>query len=138
VVQKVEPGQEDTHIVHKDKIPGVDEIRTIVIKIPGLKDTIFFTEQPTLFIVDMVVASYRFDEKYTFPKVDELHRQVWLLRADGTSIPQSRKPDIFGISNAGSTDCRLIFSFPNKSTNEVAGVVVSVGGKLYCQELKKN
>jgi len=81
---------EDTNIVHKDKIPGVDDVRTLVIKIPGLKDTIYYTEQPTLFTVDMVVASHRFDEKYKFPNVDELHRQVWLLRAhlldDGTAL----------------------------------------------------
>jgi hypothetical protein len=128
---------DDTNIVHNDKIHVVDDIRTTVIKIPGLKDRIFFTEQPTLFTVQMVVANYRVDEKHTFPEVDELHRQVWLLRADGTSLPQSQKPDIIGISNAGSSDCRLIFTFQKKSMNEVAGIVVSVDGKLYCYEIEK-
>jgi hypothetical protein len=127
---------EDTYIVHNDKILKADGVR--IIKINGLKDAIYFTEQPTLITVQMVVASYPSDEKQAFPKVDELHRQVWLLRVDGTPIPQSQKPVIIGISNAGSSDCHLIFSFQNKSTNELAGIVMSVDGKLYCQELKKN
>ena len=83
----------------------------------------------------MVVGGYRDGEKHTTPKASDLHRQVWLLRADGTAISQSQQPAVIGISNAGWSNDYLIFSFQKKSTNEVAGIVVSVDGKLYCREL---
>jgi len=118
-----------------DKLTKTSDGRMGNIKMPGLNAPLFFTEQPTQFTVQLIVASYRDDEKHALPKVDELHRQGWLLRSDGTSIPQLEKPDIIGISNAGFSDYRLIFKFQKKSTNEVAGIVVSVAGKLYCGKL---
>jgi hypothetical protein len=80
-------------------------------------------------------ASYPDDGKHTRPKVDELHRQVWLLQADGTSIPQSRKPMIVGVGNGGYEEDRLSFTFKRKSTNVVAGIVVNVNGRLFCEHL---
>jgi len=128
---------DDANIVH-DKIPGIGDVQEVNIKIPGLDEHLFLTEQPTLFTVQTVVASYRDDEKHATPKVSELHRQVWLLRADGTSIPQLNKPNVIGIGSGGYVDESLIFTFQKKSTDAVAGIVVSVDGKLYCQAIEKN
>jgi hypothetical protein len=125
------------NIVH-DQISGMGDVPTIDIKLAGLDGQIFLTEQPTLFTVQMVVASYRDDERHATPEVSELHRQVWLVRTDGTSIPQSIKPDVIGISNGGYVDESLIFTFQKKSTNEVAGIVMSVGGKWYCRAIEMN
>ena len=101
----------------------------------GLNEPVSLTEQSEQFTVQMAVATYRNDEKYTVPKANELHRQVWLLRPDGTSIPQSRKPVVVGYGNGGSMTLNLMFTFPRKLTNEVAGIVASVNGKLFCQGL---
>jgi hypothetical protein len=125
-------------IVGRSNDADVDDVRTTDIKISGLSEHLFFTEQPTRFTVQMIVASKRDDEKHTLPKVNELHRQVWLLRMDGTSIPQSQKPAVIGTGSGGFEDEYLIFVFQKESTNEVAGIVVSEDGKLYCQELKQN
>ena len=126
---------DDTNTVHNEKYSGIGDVKTIDVKMSGLNDTIFFNTQPTLFTVQMVVDGYRDGEKHTTPKASDLHRQAWLLRADGTAISQSQQPAVIGISNAGWSNDYLIFSFQKKSTNEVAGIVVSVSGKLYCCEL---
>jgi hypothetical protein len=126
---------EDTNTVHNEKYPGVGNVRTINLKMPGLNDTVFFNEQPTLFTVQIIVDGYRDNKEHITPKAGDLHRQVWLLRADGTAISQSQEPAVISISNAGWSNDYLIFGFQKKSTNEVAGIVVSVNGKLYCREL---
>src|SRR5579872_5867982 len=38
--------------------------------------------------------------------------QVWLLRSDGTAIPQKRKPEGGGVENAGSTSSVATYYFP--------------------------
>ena len=105
------------------------------ITMDGLNEPVSFTEQSEQFTVQMAVATYRNDEKHTFLKANELHRQVWLLRPDGTSIPQLREPVVVGAGGGGFMTLNLMFTFPKKLTNEVAGIVASVNGKLFCQEL---
>jgi hypothetical protein len=94
-----------------------------------------FTEQPTQFTVQLAVATYRDDEKHSVPRASELHRQVWLLRSDGTAISPLHKPLVGGTGNGGYSNFYLIFTFPRKPTDEIAGIATSVNGKLYCREL---
>jgi len=105
------------------------------ILMPGLDGPLAFNEQPTQFTLQITVDTSRDDEKHTVPKANELHREAWLLRPDGTAIPQIREPQVGGVGNGGFTSYYLTFTFPRKSTNEVAGIAVSVNGKLYCREL---
>jgi hypothetical protein len=121
-----------------DKIISNGDLRMGTIQIPGLNELVALTEQPTQYTVQVIVASYRDHEGLIYPKVDELHRQVWLLRPDGTTIPQSQKPEVLGTGSGGYADIHLIFIFRKKSPNEVAGIVVSVNGKLYCRELQND
>jgi hypothetical protein len=147
-----------TNTVQIGNITNSDDVQTTVIKIPGLTNIVVFTEQPTQFTVQMYVDDYPEEipvrdflhghekqlaadlaavrEKHKPPKVNELHRQVWLLQADGTAIPQWGKPQVLGGANAGWGYDSLNFVFPRKPTNVAVGIVVSVNGKLYCQELK--
>jgi hypothetical protein len=64
--------------------------------------------------------------------------QVWLLRTDGTMVPQIAEPFIFsqGMLGDHATDYQL-YTFPKVSVNELASVVVSCHGRLYCHEIKK-
>jgi hypothetical protein len=126
---------DDTNAVNTAKYPGIGDVKTVDVKIPGLNDTMFFTEQPTLFDVQMIVDGYRDSEKHTTPKAGELHRQVWLLRADGTALAQSQSPTVIGISNGGWTNDYLIYSFQKHSANEVPGIEVGVQVYLSCRPL---
>ncbi len=64
--------------------------------------------------------------------------QVWLLRTDGTQIPQCAAPFVFSIGTFGdyARDYQF-YTFPKVPENELASVVVSFNGRLYCHEIKK-
>jgi hypothetical protein len=64
--------------------------------------------------------------------------QVWLLRTDGTTLAQVRKPiNVRGFAPGLST-AEILFAFPSVPPQELAGVVMSVNGKLYVREIKVN
>jgi hypothetical protein len=64
--------------------------------------------------------------------------QVWLLRADGTIVPQCAEPFTFSVGAPGecATDYQF-YSFPKVSESELASVVISYNGRLYCHEIKR-
>lgn len=64
--------------------------------------------------------------------------QVWLLRTDGTMVPQIAEPFIFSQGTLGdyATDYQL-YTFPKVPVAELASLVVSCHGRLYCHEIKK-
>jgi hypothetical protein len=65
--------------------------------------------------------------------------QVWLLRADGTQVPQCAEPFVFSIRTLGehARDYQF-YTFPKVPDNELASVIVSYNGRLYCHEIKKD
>jgi len=117
-------------LLRKDVITKHRDSQMIDINMPGLNENVIF--QKPSFTVQMVVASRRMGDP--IPKVSELHRQAWLLRPDGTLIPQSRKPMLGGGGGGGYMEYSLTFQFENEATNEVAAIMVRVGSKLYCRE----
>ena len=64
--------------------------------------------------------------------------QVWLLKKDGTQVPQSAAPFVFSIGTFGehAKDYQF-YTFPKVPENELASVIVSYNGRLYCHEIKK-
>jgi len=64
--------------------------------------------------------------------------QVWLLRRDGTIVPEVGRPFVFAVGTAGdyARDYRF-YSFFKVPPGELASVVVSCHGRLYCHEIKK-
>jgi hypothetical protein len=64
--------------------------------------------------------------------------QVWLLRADGTQVPQCAEPFVFSIGTLGehARDYQF-YTFPNVPENELASIIVSYNGRLYCHEIRK-
>jgi hypothetical protein len=62
--------------------------------------------------------------------------QVWLLSTDGRALAQKAKP--INVQYAGSLFDSMIFSFEHVPTNELAGIVLGVNGKLYVREIKSN
>jgi len=63
--------------------------------------------------------------------------QVWLLKMDGTVVPQVAKPFIYSLGTVGdyATDYQF-YTFPKVPANELASVVVSYNGKLHCHEIQ--
>jgi hypothetical protein len=64
--------------------------------------------------------------------------QVWLLRADGTQVPQCTEPFVFSVRTFGehAKDYKL-YTFPKVPEDELASVIVSYNGRLYCHEITK-
>ena len=64
--------------------------------------------------------------------------QVWVLRADGTQVAQCAAPFVFSIGTFGehAKDYQL-YTFPKVSEEELASVIVSHNGRLYCHEIRK-
>jgi hypothetical protein len=64
--------------------------------------------------------------------------QVWLLRMDGTIVPQVAEPFVFSQGKLGdyATDYQL-YTFPKVPVCELASIVVICLGRLYCHEIKK-
>jgi hypothetical protein len=63
--------------------------------------------------------------------------QAWLLRADGTAVPAIPKLDAPDRPMTGDIGPDIIFfAFVTVPANELAGVVVSVNGRLLVREIK--
>lgn len=73
----------------------------------------------------------------TVGKLAGMTIQVWLLRADGTTVTQQETLPCAGDCSYSlpSTDGRR-FTFAPVPPNELAGVVISENGKLYVREIK--
>jgi hypothetical protein len=94
-----------------------------------------FREQSTCFSLQVPVG---FRQNGKSMETNSPVVQVWLLRTDGTTIPQSDESSLVTIGSIGnySTDY-IYYRFSKVPVNELAGVVININGKLYCQELKK-
>lgn len=64
--------------------------------------------------------------------------QVWLLRADGTQVQQCAEPFVFSMGTLGehAKDYQF-YTFPKVPDDELASVIVSYNGRLYCHEIRK-
>lgn len=64
--------------------------------------------------------------------------QVWLLKKDGTQVPQCAAPFVFSIGTFGE-DAKdyQFYTFPKVPEHELASVIVSNNGRLYCHEIRK-
>ncbi len=118
------------------KVVNGKDYRRMDITMAGLNEPINLTSQTRQYTVQMMIGSYPDDEIWRMPKVNELHRQAWLLRADGTAISQASPPVRVGGGGGGWTDMFLDFRFPRKPGDDAVGLVVSIGGGLYYHELK--
>jgi len=112
------------------------QVRPCVLKIDYGYGPAVFSDQPTLYLVQLPVATGKISEEHSEPDVDSFGLQVWLLKTDGTSIPQRGKPNMVGIGNAGWYTDSMIYTFDKVPANELAGIVLRVKGKLYCQEIE--
>lgn len=102
------------------------------IAVPGKVDFVSWSVQEGHCLVQISFPSVR--TGVAQPKHAKI--QAWLLRADGTSIPQMGKMERGGVSNAGFDTDYALFRFPEFARTEAMGVVVSVDGQLFAVALK--
>jgi hypothetical protein len=112
-----------------------EDVKHTVLNIDYGLGHVLMSEQPTIYAVQLPVGGGSSFKEYPAPDVAGMGLQVWLLRADGTTIPQRGKPAQIGIGNAGWDNLFMIYTFDRGVSNELAGIVVRAKGKLYCQEI---
>jgi len=115
-------------------VPLSDEINVDVIELFEGVGT-----QPPMLVVQLGRLSTRSGESSPHPQpLSGMAIQVWLLRADGTSVAQRQRWSIVAPAMAGvMTDTTSVF-FDDVPRQDVAGGVVSIDGKLYVREIKAN
>lgn len=102
-------------------------------KIPHGFGSGILREQSSCLSVEWPIGSRKNADK-AMPAEPSL--QIWLLKADGSTLSQNAKPSRISIGSIGdsSTDY-LIFNFQKVPIKEVVGVVVSLDGQLYSAKL---
>jgi hypothetical protein len=89
--------------------------------------------------VEMRGRSWRDGEKEPRPLwLSGMTIQVWLLGSDGKVVAQREKPVSVVVGNAGSSQGIMQVRFDPVPPQGLAGVVISVNGKLYVREIKAN
>jgi hypothetical protein len=110
------------------------------VDLPNLGQAVF-REQSSNLSLQVPIGFRKNGENLTVSNSNTLNLQVWLLKTDGTSIPQLDKPSMISFSNnfdRGSWTDYMFYHFQKVPLNELSGVVVSMNGKLHCHEIEKN
>ena len=121
-----------------DRCPADEDAKSRMIEfnVPEGLGAGFFRDQGTEFTVQWPVGGGKIGEKRSPSAIGSVNLQVWLLKVDGTSIPQVGKPSLISIGSIGNYENDyMVYRFSRVPTNEIAGIVVRVNGTLYCQEL---
>ena len=107
--------------------------RTLGIKLPGKVEAVIWSIQKSTSTVQVILPSVPDDKR--LPPVPAT--QVWLLRSDGTIIPQSAKPSTPAIGMGGAVTQSVIYAFPPTAPAEVVAVVVTIDGRFFVESLPK-
>jgi hypothetical protein len=114
-----------------NNVPLSDEISIDVIELSRGVGS-----QPPMLVVHVWGQPVRSGGTNPHPRLlSEMAIQVWLLRADGTSMAQRPKMPTIG-DRAGVVIDTTSFFFDDAPRQDVTGVVVSVNGKLFVREIK--
>jgi hypothetical protein len=105
------------------------------LQMPGNLGPVIMSEELQLDEVSLTVGGGSSFKPYPAPDVSGLGLQVWLLKKDGTSVPQLNKPYLIGIGNAGWDTDYMIYAFKKIPSSELAGIVVQVKGTLYSEAI---
>jgi hypothetical protein len=94
----------------------------------------FFQEQSSCFSVQVPMGFLKNWKERKGRKA----AQVWLLKTDGTQVPQCARPFVFSMGTLGdhATDYQF-HAFHKVPAGDLASVVVSFNGRLYCHEIRK-
>ncbi len=105
--------------------------RKLAINVPGKINSVTLSIQKSVCLLQLESPGFVGSE----PEPKNPSSQVWLLRADGSAIPQTSKPNTIPISNGGVVTPCIIYSFPRSAATDAVAVVVSVEGELFVEGL---
>ncbi|MDB6024401.1 MAG: hypothetical protein JWM68_624 [Verrucomicrobiales bacterium] len=108
--------------------------KTLKIKIPNKVDFVHWSIQGDSCTVQITLPAVPLEQK----QPEHAQIQVWLLKSDGTVIPQNRKPSTPWISTMGFKIDHLRYSFPPSAQTEAVAVVVSIDEELFVERLPLN
>ena len=61
--------------------------------------------------------------------------QVWLLRADGTGIPQRSGPAMMIDTNGAAVTPSILYAFPSSASSDAVALVISADGQFVVEAL---
>ena len=105
--------------------------KTLPIKAPQAVSAVFWSVQSDVCVLQ--VSFQPVPDKQRQP--EHPRTQVWLLKADGTVIPQTCKPSANGISMANHTTDSISYVFPPAAKREACAVVISIGDGFFVVRL---
>ena len=106
-------------------------VKVLTIKAPDKIGAVFWNVQRSLCTIQISFPSLPDEQK----QPEHSRTQVWLLKTDGTLIPQSIKPHTSGISMANHTTDSITYVFPANAKMEARAVVISIGDDFFVEPL---
>jgi|GEM_PF-3337904 len=113
--------------------PAVKKVQHIDLKIDYGFGRVLMSEQPAVYAVQLPMGKPA--EEGAASDANSLDPQVWLLKTDGTTVPARARPTHVGIGMAGRVTHYMMYTFDKVPADELAGIVVRAGGKLFCEEI---
>jgi hypothetical protein len=108
--------------------------KTLNIKVPGKITFVYWSVQSNSTYIQISFPGVPHGQ--TEPEV--ARTQVWLLKSDGTAMPQmykSPESPAMGISMAGRDTPFVIYTFPSSARTEAISVVVKVDDEFFAERL---
>jgi hypothetical protein len=116
------------------------EMKLLKMNVPGKVERVVWSVQRSQCSVQIWGPSFRITEEDPtneiraheglFPRT-----QVWLLKSDGTAIPQTRKPETGGVGNNSAGNRVVASYFPASARTTAISVVVSVDDQFLVEPL---
>jgi hypothetical protein len=112
--------------------------------IRDLLDARISDQIPSLFVTEQSATGKQLDTlvvqlSWPSPKAESIEAewklQAWLLRSNGETLTPKLQPSLMGVGNGPVTMVTMSFSFVHVPPEELAGVVISVDGKLFVREI---
>ena len=105
---------------------------------PNGHGTVTISEQTLGIHVQVPIGWRTSDSNVPFPEASKLGLQVWLLRADGSVVTQTRPlSGPIGIGGMGYMNYSMMGSFTNVPVKDIVAIVLKKEGKLYTEEIKE-
>ncbi len=97
----------------------------------------FFRKQSSGFSLQVPIGSEKGGRTMQGSITNTANVQAWLLKNDGTAVPQLERPSVISIGGvADYSNDYLFFDFSKVPASELAGVVVNKNGKFYCHAIE--
>jgi len=114
------------------KTPSSSTVLTVVqLKVPPTISRVYWSVETNGCSIHIHWPSVREDQ----PSLEHPPVQVWLLKSDGTAIPQTGKSGTGAFTKAGFIMPHTIFFFPPSARAEAVSVVLRLGDEFFVEPL---